>query len=115
MPRRVPNYRTASIRFFLQPAATAGHSPTLAASLTREPPASREAPAVAAAAAAAIGGRRKAEAPDGITGADRVSRIIIIIIIIIGEMAVFNVAGHLIEERRGWPVITASPRLQYSK
>ena len=24
-------------------------------------------------------------------------------------MAVFNVAGYLIEERRRWPVITASP------
>ena len=30
-------------------------------------------------------------------------------------MAVFNVAGYLIEERRRWPVITASPRGQYSK
>ena len=39
----------------------------------------------------------------------------IIIIIIIAEMAVFNVAGYLIEERRRWPVITASPRGQYSK
>ena len=25
-------------------------------------------------------------------------------------MAVFNVAGYLIEERRRWPVITVSPR-----
>ena len=33
-----------------------------------------------------------------------------IIIIIIAEMAVFNVAGYLIEEQRRWPVITASPR-----
>ena len=41
--------------------------------------------------------------------------IIIIIIIIIAEMAVFNVAGYLIEERRRWPVITASPRGQHSK
>ena len=40
---------------------------------------------------------------------------VIIIIIIIAEMAVFNVAGYLIEERRRWPVITASPRGQYSK
>ena len=32
-------------------------------------------------------------------------------------MAVFNVAGYLIviEERRRWPVITASPRGKYSK
>ena len=37
------------------------------------------------------------------------------IIIIIAEMAVFNVAGYLIEERRRWPVITASPRGQHSK
>ena len=28
-------------------------------------------------------------------------------------MAFFNVAGYLIEERRRWPVITASPRGQY--
>ena len=41
--------------------------------------------------------------------------IIIIIIIIMAGMAVFNVAGYLIEERRGWPVITASPRGQCSK
>ena len=41
--------------------------------------------------------------------------IIIIIIIIMAGMAVFNVAGYLIEERRRWPVITASPRGQYSK
>ena len=39
----------------------------------------------------------------------------IIIIIIMAGMAVFNVAGYLIEERRRWPVITASPRGQYSK
>ena len=30
-------------------------------------------------------------------------------------MAVFNVAGYLIEERRRWPVITASTRVQCSK
>ena len=30
-------------------------------------------------------------------------------------MTVFNVAGYLVEERRRWPVITASPRGQYSK
>ena len=36
-------------------------------------------------------------------------------IIIIAEMAVFNMAGYLIEERRRWPVITASTRGQYSK
>ena len=39
----------------------------------------------------------------------------VVIIIIIAEMAVFNVAVYLIEERRRWPVITASPRGQYSK
>ena len=31
------------------------------------------------------------------------------------RMAVFNVAGYPIEERRRWPVITASPRGQCSK
>ena len=31
-------------------------------------------------------------------------KIIIIIIIIMAGMAVFNVAGYLIEERRRWPV-----------
>ena len=36
------------------------------------------------------------------------TKIIIIIIIIIAEMAVFNVAGYLVEERCRWPVITAS-------
>ena len=36
-------------------------------------------------------------------------------IIIITEMAVFNVAGYLTERRRKQPVITASPRGQYSK
>ena len=41
--------------------------------------------------------------------------VIIIIIIIMAEMAVFYVAGYLIEERRRWPVITASPRGQCSK
>ena len=41
--------------------------------------------------------------------------ILIIIIIIMAGMAVFNVAGYLIEERRRWPVITASPRGQCSK
>ena len=40
---------------------------------------------------------------------------IIIIIIIIAEMTVFNVAGYRIEERHGWPAITASPRGQHSK
>ena len=40
---------------------------------------------------------------------------IIIIIIIMAGMAVFDVAGYLIEERRRWPVITASPRGQCSK
>ena len=37
------------------------------------------------------------------------------IIIIMAGMAVFNVAGYLIEERRRWPIITASPRGQGSK
>ena len=39
----------------------------------------------------------------------------LLIIIIIAEIAIFNVAGYLIEERRRWPVITASPRGQHSK
>ena len=38
----------------------------------------------------------------------------IIIIILMAGMAVFYVAGYLIEERRRWPVITASPRGQCS-
>ena len=37
------------------------------------------------------------------------------LIIIIAEMAVFNVAGYLIGDMRRWPAITASPRRQYSK
>ena len=41
--------------------------------------------------------------------------IIIITIIIMAGMAVFDVAGYVIEERRRWPVITASPRGQCSK
>ena len=36
-------------------------------------------------------------------------------IIILAGMAVFNVAGYLIAERRRWPVINASPRGQCSK
>ena len=36
-------------------------------------------------------------------------------IIIMAGMAVVYVAGYLIEERRRWPVITASPRGQCSK
>ncbi len=36
-------------------------------------------------------------------------------LIIMAEMAVFYVAGYLIEERRRWTVITASPRGQRSK
>ena len=40
---------------------------------------------------------------------------IIIIIIIMAGMAVVNVAGYLIEQRRRWPIITASPRGQCSK
>ena len=39
----------------------------------------------------------------GVTKLDRISNEIIIIIIMAG-MAVFNVAGYLIEERRRWPV-----------
>ena len=35
--------------------------------------------------------------------------------VIMAGMAVFCVAGYLIEERRRWPVITASPRGQCSK
>ena len=42
------------------------------------------------------------------TSANHSRKTIIIIIIIIAEMAVFNVAGYLVEERRGRPVITAS-------
>ena len=41
--------------------------------------------------------------------------LVIIIIIIMAGMAVFYAAGYLIEERRRWPVITASPRGQCSK
>ena len=37
------------------------------------------------------------------------------VIIIMAGMAVFYVAGYLIEERRRLPVITASPRGQCSK
>ena len=37
------------------------------------------------------------------------------IIIIMAGMAVFNVTGYPIEERRRWPVITASPRGQGSQ
>ena len=32
-------------------------------------------------------------------------------IIIIAEMAVFNVDGYLVEERRRWPVITGSDNI----
>ena len=38
------------------------------------------------------------------------SQVLIIIIIIMAGMAIFNVAGYLIEERRRWPVMIASPR-----
>ena len=37
------------------------------------------------------------------------------IIIIMAEWQLFNVAGYLIEERRRWPIITASSRGQCSK
>ena len=40
---------------------------------------------------------------------------LVIIIIIIAERAVFNVAGYLMEERRRGPVITASRQGQHSK
>ena len=46
--------------------------------------------------------------------AERV-HMLVIIIIIIAEMAVFNVAGYVVEERRRWPVITASPRGQCTR
>ena len=39
----------------------------------------------------------------------------IIIIIYWPEWQLFNVAGYLIEYRRRWPIITASPWRQYSK
>ena len=39
----------------------------------------------------------------------------VLIIIIMAGMAVANVAGYLIEERRRWPVSIASPRGQCSK
>ena len=42
-------------------------------------------------------------------------QVAILIIIIMAGMAFFYVAGYLIEERRRWPVITASPRGQCSK
>ena len=45
----------------------------------------------------------------------RIMRFDRVIIIIMAGMAVFYVAGYLIEERRRWPVITASPRGQCSK
>ena len=38
-----------------------------------------------------------------------------VLIIIMAGMTVFNVAGYLIEERRRWPVMIASPRGQCSK
>ena len=41
--------------------------------------------------------------------------ITIIIIIIMAEWQLFNVAGYLIEERHRWPIVTASPRGQCSK
>ena len=37
------------------------------------------------------------------------------VIIIMDGMAVVYVAGYLIEERRRWPIITASPRGKCSK
>ena len=35
--------------------------------------------------------------------------------LLLAGMAVFNVAGYLIDERRRWPIINASPRGQCSK
>ena len=35
----------------------------------------------------------------------------ILVIIIIAEMTVFNVAGYLIEERRRWPVIITADNI----
>ena len=47
---------------------------------------------------------------------DIVQCLIILLLIINAKMAVFKRgAGYLVEERRGWPVITASPRGQHSK
>ena len=46
---------------------------------------------------------------------DLVTIYVSVIIIIMAGMAVFYVAGYLIEERRRCPVITASPRGQCSK
>ena len=43
------------------------------------------------------------------------SIVLIIIIIIMAGISFFYVAAYLIEERRRWPVITASPRGQCSK
>ena len=37
------------------------------------------------------------------------------LVIIMAELQLFNVAGYLIEEKRRWPIITASPREQCSK
>ena len=39
----------------------------------------------------------------------------VVIIILAGMAVFFNVAGYLIEERRRWPIINASPRGQSSK
>ena len=50
-------------------------------------------------------------ATDTAAGAQTHADEVIIIIIIIAEMAVLNVAGYLIEERCRWPVITASSEL----
>ena len=47
--------------------------------------------------------------PD-VNNSEVTSQVLIIIIIIMAGMAVFNVAGYIIEERRRWPVIIASPR-----
>ena len=55
-------------------------------------------------------GRNSDLSPDGSHWlvSKRLIKLKLIIIIIIAEMAVFSVAGYLIEERRRWPVITAS-------
>ena len=49
------------------------------------------------------------------TSPGKSARCLVIIIIIMAGMAVFNVAGYLVEERRRWSVITASLRGQCSK
>ena len=49
------------------------------------------------------------ETTDRITSTGRKIALINTIIIIIAEMAVFNVAGYLTEKRQRWPVILLLP------